>query len=336
MHSKAPFPMTSEELPLVDARERSGRENLVELPVADDLTQPVAVYLGWLMMGVLGITYLWLYPIQYLVEGLSQALPKWSQVLGAGAVVSFVLFAVERSKRDRKTIGYLLNIVTLILAALSLRDDLFARGSTEGGWYAVIAVSLYGLVHLLLLEDWVAGEAGPRFSLLAAAVRDVATVRWWFWFSKAALALRAERGRLRWQRERERAERLSAEDRAGKAAAEQRANEVTLTAVRAAEEAARREADAAAERVRAEKTKRSALEAEALRASAELRVTEARVKIEKLQREAEIAALDRSRLRIEQREAERRFLEAAIAAREAAENAIGRGVEVARAAKLLE
>jgi hypothetical protein len=308
---------------------------LAPAPARLEVTQPVAVYLQWLLIGLFAGSYALQYPVGALRKILEDAFPSWSQVAGLGAAGAFLLALIERSKRDRKAVGYGFGLLATLFALAAIDRDLLASYSAQAGASAVVAGFLCSALHLLYFEDWVAGRDGPRFRHVAATLRDLATTRWWCWFSKVALAQRARnrhwQGELRERRARAEAARDYAELQAARAEAERKTAENDLVAAQAAEAASRTERVAAAD-----EAKRKAAEAQELRAQAELRVRTARNEIEELNRQAEAAALDRTRLRVEQMEAERRFLEAAMAAKAAAEKAVERGVEAARAQDLLE
>jgi hypothetical protein len=308
-------------------------------PTNVDVSQPLAVFLQWLLLGVFALSFALLRPTELALDALAGAFPKWSQVAGAGAIALFLLGMIERAKRDRRAVGYVLNVLSGLLLLLALREDLLAGQPTSAGWFIVIAAASYGAAHLLLFEDWVAGNGGPRFRTAAAALRDLATLPWFFWFSKAGLTLRAhDRQRKadeRFQRDKEHAERLRAEDAAAAAKAERKRNEDQLAAAQAAERAAQAELLAAEERQKADEAKRVAAEAEARRAAAELEVQSVRQKSEELKVQADAAVLNHTRLRAEKMEADRHFLQAAIAAKQAAEAAEQRRIESARARELL-
>jgi len=313
---------------------------IVTPPASVDVSQPLAVYLQWLLLGVIALSFLLLRPTELALDALAAAFPKWSQVAGAGAIALFLLAMIERSKRDRRAVGYVLNVLSGLLLLLALRDELLVGQPTSAGWFIVLASASYGAAHLLLFEDWVSGNAGPRFRTAAAAMRDLATLPWFFWFSKAGLTLRAqERQRKadeKYQRDQEHAARLRAEDAAAAAKAERKKNEDKLAANQAAEAAAQAERVAAEERQRADEAKRVAAEAEARRANAELEVQTVRQRSEDLKGQADAAVLNHTRLRAEQMEADRHFLQAAIAAKQAAESADQRRIESARARELLQ
>jgi hypothetical protein len=311
-----------------------------ELPGSVTATEPLAVFLHWLVLGVAGSTFALLYPLSRLVGALSGLLPRWSQVCGGGAIVLVLLALLERTKLDRPRVGAGLGLGAALLTGLALDPELLRGFPVEPGWCALLLGGAVGLAQLLFVEDWVAGRAGPRFRLLALALRDCATLPWWFWFSRRALALRAHdrqwQSRLREQREREWVARKSAEDLAEQLAAEHRAGTERLAAAEAAEGAATAERRAADERRLADEAIQQAAEVASVRANVELKLAQARATTEELNRHAEASALERTRLRREQLEAECRFIEAASAAQVAAANAVECGAEAARAQALLE
>ena len=254
--------------------------------------------------------------------------------------MAFALSIIERAKRDRKPLGYVLNLCAGALVVLALQDKLLEEYPTQVGWYTVSALAGFGPLYLLFLEDWAAGRSGPHFQTLAATLRDLATGGWWFWFSKTALTLRAREklleGARKEREEQERSARKIAEDRAAAAAAERRSSEDSLAAAQAAEAAAAAQRMSATEQQRADEASRRAADAQERRSDSESRSAAARKQIEELSRDAESAALERTRLRAEQIDAERRFLEAAVSAHAAAEIAVQKGVEVSRARQVLE
>jgi hypothetical protein len=325
----------------VDRREAGADAPLADPPGPVTATQPLAVYLHWSVIGMLGGAYALSYPLVSGVDSIARVLPRWSQVFAAAAIAALLLTALERSRRDRKLAGHGLTAAAALFAGLAVvGDGLLGAQSTRPAWAAVLLASLYGLLHIACLEDWVAGRSGPRFQHLANTLRDVATLPWWFWFSKEALVRRSRskqrRTKMRDERQREATSRRTAEDRAAKALAERKAAEDAFAAATAAEAAAKADHIAKAEQARADEAGRVAAEAADLRAKAELRVGTMRKETEELRRQAEAAALERTRLRAEQLEAERRFLEAAVAAQAAAEKAAEVGVEAVRAQALLE
>src|SRR4029077_4671336 len=104
------------------------------IPAPITVTQPVAVYLMWLFLGVLAGSYALLYPVRPLMEMLSGGFPKWAQVAGAGAVAAFTLSLIERCKRDRMLVGFGLGGLAAILAGLSLYPDLLVDRAAQPGW----------------------------------------------------------------------------------------------------------------------------------------------------------------------------------------------------------
>ena len=312
-----------------------------EPPEAPGSVEPLGVYLQWLILGVMGGAFLLQWPLRELLLRLSLHFPDGAHVATVGGVSTILLATLERGKRDRATLGALLNAITavLLVVAVGARSALVGYGTPEV-WLAVLLLPTYGVFHLVCLEDWIEGKAGPRAWRAVASLRDLATSRWWFWSSKVARLQRAREDAERWDIERARATeetaRLRAEHQAATAAAERKSAEDRLAAARAKEEAAVAEKQSARERAEADEAVRRAAEVQAERARAEAKVAAARQKAEELGRHADAAALARTQMRGEQLAAAQRVLQTAIAAKDVAARAMEQAVEADRARELLE
>jgi hypothetical protein len=321
--------------------EAPGRVPRLELPGPLHGSQPLAVYLQWSILSALLLLAVLHLPLPLAVQALAEVFPRWDQVAAIAALAMLALGSIERSRRDRSGLLHALHACTGLLLIAALADDVLLPGtSTRPGWFMLLAIVPYAVLHLLILEDWADGRPSPRLAVMSATFRDLATARWWSWASKAALAQRAREGRwredLRERQVHDEAELRRAQAQAAASAALRKEGEDRLAAAQATEAAARVERTAAIEQQRADDAKRRAAEAEELRRAAELRVAVVRKESEELNRQADAAARDRARLHTEQLDAERRFLEAAMAAQDVAQRAEERRVDSVRARELLD
>ena len=308
----------------------------LELPSGMGSTEPLAVYLQWMLLGVILLTAAAVRPAGIGLDALAEAFPLWSHVAGVAAVVFWLLAILERSKRDRKVVGISLHALAGMSVLLSLNPGLLEGVPNRDGWLGLLGVALFAVAHLLLFEDWIAGHAGPRLTTFGQTFRDLATARWWFWASKAAIARRAEAMRRIQTLEEKASARKISEDSAAKAQADRKREEERRRAAEASEAAVRAERAAVEERRKADEEKLQAAQEEEKRVLAELRVAEGRWQTADLNRRADAAKLEQTRLRAEQLEADRLCLEAAVAAQSVAASAEELRVEAAQAAELLK
>jgi hypothetical protein len=309
-------------------------------PSAVELTQPVAVYLQWTLLGSLAIALALLESFDRALARLAQAFPEWSQLAGAASLAALLLAGIERCKRDRARVGLALLGGAALGVGWMLELAPIGPANPRAAWFAVLACAGYGALHLLLLEDWIAGRSGPGFRSFAGALRDMASWRWWFWCSKAASLQRvreqAALSEVRVRQAQDEAVRRGAEQSLAACEAERRTAEQRSAAAAAVAQAAQAERKAALEQQSAADALRELRASEALRVEAEARLAAARKESEELGRLAEDAALDRARLRKQRLEAERHVLQAALAAAESARQAAALDVEAERASALLQ
>jgi len=309
-------------------------------PHSTDSSEPLGVFALWwliaVLVGVVGIAW----PTTLSIDALAERFPSWSAVFGFGGLAAIALALIERSKRDRKQVGHGFLALTAISIGLALDDRLLADQPTHWGWRIAVASLVYGSCHLLWLDDWIDGRVGPRTHVLWSTLRDLATPRWWAWASKAALVARIQEkqraSELERERQRQTLEREQTEHASALVAAQRKQREDELAASEAAQAHAVAERIAAEEQEKADNATRAAAEAAARRCAAERRVAEVRSQTEALNVQSHEAQLVRARLQAEQIDANRRFLEAAMAARKVAEAAKQRRIEAERARELLK
>jgi hypothetical protein len=301
--------------------------------------EPMAVLVQWLVAGVVIGSYFLARPLTIATDALAHALPAWEYFVGAAALGALCLAVLERAKRNRRGLLLILDISAAALVVAALTPDVFPARAPGWAWHALCALLFVAALHLALIEDWLDGRSGPRARALLAAVRDLATLRWWAWSSKVALAHRARQRQLReilrQRRELAVERRRREEEDAAAADALRRRQEAALLAVRAEEAAARAERCAAEERLRTTEALRKAAEAEEARCAVELRVAEARSHAESMRRTLEELVVKRTRLETDRLEAEQRYVEVAVMARDAARCAVERKIEADRALELL-